>query len=318
MGKREKVKKPLWREILEWVLTIVCALAIALCIRSLVFEPVRVDGQSMDDTLANGEIMFVSKLGYNSVWASLPWQSIDEKDLAPKWSFFGEPNPFDVVICRYPGRGDTDFVKRLIGRAGDTITLDNGYLSVNGTAYPEPYINDAYRTPGQYEYRVPAKGDTFSIVYADGSAYQTYFLKDAPDAVHFDILVGGEKVLWGIETRTGTAYRYGVYNGISEDGATTLSYNGGKVLINGKQVTWRDGTWYLGGQAQSGNPMDAVVGQTFHLQDDYCFVMGDHRNNSSDCRNVGPIPRNYIIGHVVQVLLPFPNWRSVQNGLAVQ
>ena len=316
--KKEKVKKPLWLDILEWVLTIVAALAIALCIRSFVFEPVRVDGHSMDDTLADGEIMFVSKLRYNSVWTSLPWQSLDDKGIAAKGSFFGDPTPFDVVICRYPGRGDTDFVKRLIGKSGDDIVLEDGHLSVNGTAYDEPYINDRYRSPGREAFHVPAKGDSFSIAYSQESINRSYFLKDAPEAVSFDILIGGEKVLWGIETRTGTYYRYGVYNGISEDGKTTLSYNGGQLLINGRRVSWKDGTWYLGNEAQNANPMDAVVGQDFLLQDDYCFVMGDHRNNSSDSRNVGPIPRNYIIGQVVQVLLPFSSWRAVPNGLSVQ
>ena len=59
--KKKKVKRTLGQEILSWVLTILVAVVAALVIRSIVFEPVRVDGSSMDDTLANGEIMFVSK-----------------------------------------------------------------------------------------------------------------------------------------------------------------------------------------------------------------------------------------------------------------
>ena len=38
------------------------------------------------------------------------------------------PQRFDVVICRYPGRGDTNFVKRVVGLPGDTIEIRDGYL----------------------------------------------------------------------------------------------------------------------------------------------------------------------------------------------
>ena len=62
--KKQVKKKSLAREILEWVLTIVLAVVIALPIRAFAFEMVRVDGESMNSTLANGEIMFVSKFDY--------------------------------------------------------------------------------------------------------------------------------------------------------------------------------------------------------------------------------------------------------------
>ena len=144
--KKEKVKKTLGMEILSWVWTILIAVAIALVVRAVIFEPVRVDGHSMDDTLADREIMFVSKIDYNSIWFCFPWQSAEAKENAARWTLFGNPNRFDVVICRYPGRGDTNFVKRVIGLPGDTVELRDGYLYLNGERYEEPYINDEYRT----------------------------------------------------------------------------------------------------------------------------------------------------------------------------
>ena len=72
--KKEKEKKPLIQEILGWVGTILVAVIAALLIRSFIFEPVRVDGHSMDDTLGDGEIMLVTKFDYSSTWLCLPEQ----------------------------------------------------------------------------------------------------------------------------------------------------------------------------------------------------------------------------------------------------
>ena len=142
-GRKEN--KSLTREILEWILTIVVAIAVALPIRAFGFELVRVDGESMDDTLANGEIMFVTKYDYASTWLALPWQNDETKERATRITTGGNPRRFDVVICRYPGRGGTNFVKRVVGLPGDTVEIRKGYLYINGEKYDEPYIRDEYR-----------------------------------------------------------------------------------------------------------------------------------------------------------------------------
>ena len=157
-AKKEKEKKPLWREILEWVLTLLVALMIALPVRIFIFEPVRVDGHSMDDTLANGEIMYVSKTSYGSFWLAMPWWDAEGQQNARRFTIGGDPERFDVVICRYPDRGGTNFVKRVVGLPGDRVAILDGHLFVNGERYEEPYINDDYRTGSGYlfpEYTVP-------------------------------------------------------------------------------------------------------------------------------------------------------------------
>ena len=126
---KEKGKKSVGREILEWILTIVAAVAIALPIRAFVFQLVRVEGDSMDDTLANGEIMFTTKFDYATTWLCFPWQDAETKQNAARITTGGNPERFDVVICRYPGRGDTNFVKRVVGLPGDTVELRNGWLN---------------------------------------------------------------------------------------------------------------------------------------------------------------------------------------------
>ena len=142
--KEEKKKTPA-REILEWALTIAAALVIALPIRAFGFELMRVDGGSMESTLADGEIMFVSKFDYASSWLALPWEDDRARESAPRLVTGGAPERFDVVACRYPGRGGTVFVKRVVGLPGDVVELRRGYLYVNGEKYDEPYVEDEYR-----------------------------------------------------------------------------------------------------------------------------------------------------------------------------
>ena len=56
--------------------------------------------------------------------------------------FGGEPERFDVVICHYPGRGNTNFVKRIVGMPGDTVEIKDGHLIVNGVTYTEKFLHE--------------------------------------------------------------------------------------------------------------------------------------------------------------------------------
>ena len=110
-AKTEKPKKSLKREIFEWIMVFVVAAAIAFPIRMFIFEPVRVDGSSMLNTLTNGEFMIATKFDY----------------------LFGDPERFDIVICNYPNTTDGMYrVKRVIGLPGETVELRNGWLYVDG------------------------------------------------------------------------------------------------------------------------------------------------------------------------------------------
>lgn len=83
-GKKEKPKKSLQREIFEWVMVFVVAAAMAFVVRTLIFEPVRVDGRSMLNTLQDHEFMIATKFDY----------------------LLGDPERFDIVICDYPNTED--------------------------------------------------------------------------------------------------------------------------------------------------------------------------------------------------------------------
>lgn len=109
--KKEKPKKPLKQEIFEWVMVFVVAASLAFVVRTYLFEPVSVDGQSMMSTLNDHDFMIASKFDYLS----------------------GDPERFDIVICNYPDTDDGMYrVKRVIGLPGETIELRAGELYVDG------------------------------------------------------------------------------------------------------------------------------------------------------------------------------------------
>lgn len=113
-------------EVWGWVWRLALAVVIAQAVHLMVFQPVSVKGESMTDTLQNGEIMYVSKPEY----------------------LLGDPERFDVVICHYPGR-EENFVKRVIGLPGDVITVRDKRLYRNGMPVEESYVR--YEQPNIIE-----------------------------------------------------------------------------------------------------------------------------------------------------------------------
>ena len=108
---QEKPKKSIKQEIFEWVMVFVVAAAMAFVVRTFIFEPVRVDGASMMNTLTDSDFMIATKFDY----------------------WLGDPDRFDIVICNYPNTSDGKYrVKRVVGMPGETIELVGGRLYVNG------------------------------------------------------------------------------------------------------------------------------------------------------------------------------------------
>lgn len=114
----------------DLLLTMLAVVVFALAIRAVLVEPVRVEGESMLDTLQNGDYLFVEKLTYA----------------------VNEPKIGDIVICYYPDSyyqfRNKDYrsrVKRVVAVAGDTVETKNGALYVNGEMVDEPYLSENRR-----------------------------------------------------------------------------------------------------------------------------------------------------------------------------
>ena len=146
--KEKKPKKSFWREFGEWVVSLAAAVVIVLIIQNFLFTFIRVDGNSMNTTLVNGEELFVTVA--------------DVK--------FGTVDRDSVVICHYPNRGRTFFVKRLVGLPGDTVYRENGVTHI---VYETVDENGAAVTVDN-----PLDAEFVSIFYNPANDYEPYVLGD--------------------------------------------------------------------------------------------------------------------------------------------
>ncbi|HEY4399317.1 MAG TPA: signal peptidase I [Lactobacillaceae bacterium] len=112
----------------EWVLPLAIGLAIALIVRTFLFTVVRVDGTSMEPNLQNNELVFESKISSYTR---------------------GDVVVFDATHEDPANDGTAkDYVKRIIGVGGDTVSFQDGKLYVNNKEVNQNFLPTANKTTG--------------------------------------------------------------------------------------------------------------------------------------------------------------------------
>jgi signal peptidase I len=115
------------RFVLDILETIVLAVVLYFGINAISAR-VRVDGTSMLPTLQNNEYVLVSRLSYK----------------------IGQPQRGDIIVFALPTDHSQDLIKRVIGLPGETIRIDDGKVSVNGSILEEAYISQSPVYNGQW------------------------------------------------------------------------------------------------------------------------------------------------------------------------
>ncbi|MDQ3008533.1 MAG: signal peptidase I [bacterium] len=130
-----KILRTLSEFFLDIVETVVIALSIFLVVYLFFMQPHQVNGQSMVPNFQTGEYVLTDKVSYK----------------------IGDPNRGDVVVFHAPesaqcpqGTG-CDFIKRVLGLPGETVSVSNNKIVVNGTPLAEEYIPADFETlPGNF------------------------------------------------------------------------------------------------------------------------------------------------------------------------
>ncbi len=113
-----KQKNTVFREILSYLAYIAAGVILALIIRAFVICPVRVFGWSMEPTLYQNNILLMTPASYH----------------------LHKPDRFDIVIVNKPNAESFLLVKRVIGLPGETVSVRDGVVLING----EPLTEDVY------------------------------------------------------------------------------------------------------------------------------------------------------------------------------
>jgi signal peptidase I len=181
------------RELLE---TIVLALFIFLLVRSTL-QNFKVEGQSMDPTLASGEFILVNKLIYQTIDlgpldAVLPFVEFEDDT---RFILRG-PNRGDIVVFVPPINPGSDFIKRVIAEPGEVIEIRRGRVFIDGHLLEEPYVvargNDHYQAC-----RVP---DDHYFVMGDHRPNSSDSRRPDFGPIHIDRIVGLTSIIyWPLE-----------------------------------------------------------------------------------------------------------------------
>lgn len=109
----------------EWVTVLVVALVIAITVRSLLLQQFYISGPSMEATMFQDNRVLVNKLSYRL-------HDIHRGDVVV----------FDRVTVDGEVVQHDDLIKRVIGLSGETISIKDCQVFIDGKLLAEPYLND--------------------------------------------------------------------------------------------------------------------------------------------------------------------------------
>ncbi len=154
-----------YAELLEWTETIVFAFFAVILLFTFVLREAFVDGDSMNDTLFDGDKLIVSYHMYEPERGDIVIINCQNG-----YVYDDESNELTEV----PGL-DKPIVKRIVALGGEEVNIDfeAGSVSVNGTVLDEPYIKEATKlNEGGHDYPVTVP-DGYVFVMGDNRMNST-------------------------------------------------------------------------------------------------------------------------------------------------
>lgn len=140
--------------ILDALEPVVLAFAIFMMVYLFLFQPHRVDGNSMYPNFQNMEYILTDKISYER----------------------GDPQRGDVVVFHAPPPYESDFIKRIIAMGGETVMIKDGSVFINEKRLEEIYLPPNYSTSEKsflregVPYKIPAG---YYMVFGDNRGFSS-------------------------------------------------------------------------------------------------------------------------------------------------
>jgi signal peptidase I len=123
------------RELRNWTRDLAVALGLAIVVMIFLYQPVKVEGNSMNPLLSDQERIFINKFIYT-------FEPIDRGD---------------VVVFWYPLDRSKSFIKRVVGLPGETIQIRAGDVYIDSKELSDQYVPPNYLDGSNYgPLKIPA------------------------------------------------------------------------------------------------------------------------------------------------------------------
>jgi signal peptidase I len=136
-GEQKLTARAILREIVE---TAIMTILIFFLVR-MAFQNFRIEGQSMEANLHDGQFLIVNKLVY----------------------YLHPPERGDVIVFHAPENPSKDFIKRVIGLPGEEVQIADGQVMIDGVPLHETYIH----SPSQRSWGPEVVGESEYFVLGD-------------------------------------------------------------------------------------------------------------------------------------------------------
>lgn len=170
------------KEMKEWFTSITLTIVLVVLIRTFLFSPVIVDGNSMNPTLHDGDRLFINKIGM----------------------YVRDIERYDVIV--FQKNSKKHYIKRVIGMPGDEVHYKNNQLFINGLAIQENYIikDEAQRDVNlQMLYGLDLIPNDYYFVLGDNRQDSVDSRQRSIGLIHKDQILGTTKTIFWPPKRIG-------------------------------------------------------------------------------------------------------------------